>query len=1100
MADIDLNINADLSKTLQAIEEFGKTSSKSLIAIENEFTTLNKSAATFGEAATKNSNLFSSALKGVGIAAAGALAFFTGRAVVNFFEDAIAAASEQEQATQKLNTALALSGSYSKQASQDIQDFASSLQATTGFSDDQTLSLVALAKSFGVSNEKAKEIVKTSIDLQAATGEDAKGAVEALSKGLLGFKSSLERTRPEISGLTEDQKKAGEQIKILQDKFGATAQALTQNFSGALKLVKVNFGEVLETIGQGIIENTYVVASLNKVSEAFIEFNKYLSKNKKEVIDFTTKGVVYLIDLIPVLIEGIGGLVNAFRGIQDIIPGLKFALAVLGDFAIDVADSFVNAFVKIPAYAFKPVIEGVLLTTKALNAVGAVSDDSLKSITAVAQEIDNLALNGVETFSGLRSSIQEFGAGAINSLDNTSKQVAKTDETIAKIAQGAKAFGSSIKDMAYEVSKSADELDKLNKKGGKTSKDFEDQAKALDEIAKSFEGLQKELQKAEDQRNPIKGFEREQAERLKILQTALDNGLVAETEAARLRQQIGIDASTAIAKETEKLNKESLEAQKKSQQEYIASIKSATAEGLASPLITSSQAKSATGLGDQGAFSPAVSGGIAQIAGVLSGALEGAAGATKLISAGFGAIADTIVPGIGGAVSQIVGILAQGPEKVKAQIEEFAKAIPEVLKAIQLAIPVVIQTLADNADEIIIAIVKDSPKISAAIIKQIPNIVQSLVLELPKELIKALLEEIQNTFKLDNLKQGFSDLGDGVGRAGRDFSANVKDGANKAGLDISNYGKTFGGQVSEVVKGLGLFLSDTGKALFEGLRGFIVSIGQMLATFGEGLGSVATQIYDGLKNLLTNVAQGAVNFGAKIGEGAAAFFSGVKDFFAGLGNILGNIGTSIYTGIKNAITSLTQGFSSFGGSIAEGAKNFGTKILEGASNFGKKIGEGATNFYNGLKDFFKGLGNILGTIGEKIKDGLKAFVDGIGTAFSKIFETIKTAFKDLFNIGGSSGGGGGIGSTISNAFKSVGSALGFAEGGMVPGGFPNDTFPARLTSGENIIDRSLNQKLENYLNNQGSGGGKDPVRIILQVGEKQLADVLLNINRQGFRT
>ena len=72
-----------------------------------------------------------------------------------------------------------------------------------------------------------------------------------------------------------------------------------------------------------------------------------------------------------------------------------------------------------------------------------------------------------------------------------------------------------------------------------------------------------------------------------------------------------------------------------------------------------------------------------------------------------------------------------------------------------------------------------------------------------------------------------------------------------------------------------------------------------------------------------------------------------------------------------------------------------------------------------------------------------------------------------------------------------------ARGGEIPEGFPNDTFPARLTSGENVVDRSTNDELKAFLRNQNGGQN---VTIKLQVGEKQLADVMLNLNRQGFRT
>jgi hypothetical protein len=129
---------------------------------------------------------------------------------------------------------------------------------------------------------------------------------------------------------------------------------------------------------------------------------------------------------------------------------------------------------------------------------------------------------------------------------------------------------------------------------------------------------------------------------------------------------------------------------------------------------------------------------------------------------------------------------------------------------------------------------------------------------------------------------------------------------------------------------------------------------------------------------------------------------------------------------------------------------------------------------------------------------------------SGIVDALKQAIGQLGNIGGALGIGGGGGGGIFGGGGFLG--LGFAQGGLVPAGHPNDTFPARLSSGEFVIDRSMTDRLTNFLDNfetKNSGviEPKQPVQaqnqnltINLSVGEQQLANVLLNLNRQGFRT
>lgn len=87
-----------------------------------------------------------------------------------------------------------------------------------------------------------------------------------------------------------------------------------------------------------------------------------------------------------------------------------------------------------------------------------------------------------------------------------------------------------------------------------------------------------------------------------------------------------------------------------------------------------------------------------------------------------------------------------------------------------------------------------------------------------------------------------------------------------------------------------------------------------------------------------------------------------------------------------------------------------------------------------------------------------------------------------------------------------------ATGGLVPPGFPNDTFPARLTSGENIIRTDLSEKLEKYLNNQGNGvtesllvrivdllGQPITVNASTEVNQREFANIILQLNRQNAR-
>jgi hypothetical protein len=136
--------------------------------------------------------------------------------------------------------------------------------------------------------------------------------------------------------------------------------------------------------------------------------------------------------------------------------------------------------------------------------------------------------------------------------------------------------------------------------------------------------------------------------------------------------------------------------------------------------------------------------------------------------------------------------------------------------------------------------------------------------------------------------------------------------------------------------------------------------------------------------------------------------------------------------------------------VTKAAFNFTTEILRGAAEFVKKVANAAT-----------------GGIGGKVSSGIKRVTSGI---------------KKLNP---------------------------FAEGGVVPQGFPNDTYPAALTSGEAVVPNNLVDRLDRFLSEPArslsgkasSGGGDRPqnLTIVLQVGQEELARTLVSLDRQGFR-
>lgn len=140
---------------------------------------------------------------------------------------------------------------------------------------------------------------------------------------------------------------------------------------------------------------------------------------------------------------------------------------------------------------------------------------------------------------------------------------------------------------------------------------------------------------------------------------------------------------------------------------------------------------------------------------------------------------------------------------------------------------------------------------------------------------------------------------------------------------------------------------------------------------------------------------------------------------------------------------------------------------------------------------------------------VKGFAEGLVEAAKQFVQEVINQIKSIGGLVGSNGvfgGGNGNGGILSESgipiLSDIGGFLGLADGGTVPDqpGLRGDKFgPVKLDAGETVIDRNLTQRLSAALDAGALGRGA-PTTVILQVGQQELARVLLDLNRGGFRT
>jgi hypothetical protein len=264
--EITLEEKAALKALTQLTKEVQKT--------EDGFTKMGKtgesSLGVLGRATQGVGDGFGSLVKGVTVANLASSAIIgTANAVKNFVIGSINAAIEQEDAINRLNQALKASGDFSLRASQDFQNFASSMQQVSIFGDEIIIGQIAVAKSFGATNEQAKQLVQAAANLSATFGGSLESNVEKLGKTFSGSAGRLAQYIPELKAMTEAQLKAGDAFDAVNSKFaGAAANELT-TYGGKVKAAENALSDLQEEMGRFVIENGYVNASLEFAKTTF---------------------------------------------------------------------------------------------------------------------------------------------------------------------------------------------------------------------------------------------------------------------------------------------------------------------------------------------------------------------------------------------------------------------------------------------------------------------------------------------------------------------------------------------------------------------------------------------------------------------------------------------------------------------------------------------------------------------------------------------------------------------------------------------------------------------------------------------------------------
>lgn len=233
-----------------------------------------------------------SSLKGV---AAGLVAAFSVREIVQFGRDSLKAFQDAELGAQKLKAAVTANGGLTKDFETLIKQ-SSILETKSIFSDDAIQAMQTAALQFGLTADSVEGLTPMIIDFASATGQDLNTALEKVIQGVNGSTRGLKEYGINVDANQTKSQRLASITDQLTNKFKGQAETVAKTSTGAFAQLTNAIDNLQERIGEGIAANLAgFVQSLTDLVTPAQTANELFQKQSQKLEDLN-KNVVPLID------------------------------------------------------------------------------------------------------------------------------------------------------------------------------------------------------------------------------------------------------------------------------------------------------------------------------------------------------------------------------------------------------------------------------------------------------------------------------------------------------------------------------------------------------------------------------------------------------------------------------------------------------------------------------------------------------------------------------------------------------------------------------------------------------------------------------------
>lgn len=289
----------------------GKPTAKYFITAEDKSKSGINSAkgglGSLGDKAKAISGKMIGALAAVGVSIAG---------ITKLIKESITAFAEQEKVEIRLAVAAKNNPLLSGKSYKNLKQFATQMQNTSIFGDEQIIQMEAFLASQGRTEQQIKDTISAAVDLASVTGMSLDSAVRNLSKTYGGLAGELGETIPALRELTQEELKSGKAVELISEMYGGAGEAISQGLGGQLAQLKNLWGDTLEKLGSSLAP---IILKLTKALKPTLDdISKWIADNADKITNF----FLHLPQIINLSFKLIGDLLKDFFNIENIIKSI----------------------------------------------------------------------------------------------------------------------------------------------------------------------------------------------------------------------------------------------------------------------------------------------------------------------------------------------------------------------------------------------------------------------------------------------------------------------------------------------------------------------------------------------------------------------------------------------------------------------------------------------------------------------------------------------------------------------------------------------------------------------------------------------------------